>query len=169
MTCRPSHSGGRALRRPVAALALGALGLAMACSGEPETKNAAASAPSAAKPSAAAPSTEAEPTPTAPVVPAAGAATPGSGSPGDEAALVARGKRVYMANCIACHSQDPAQAGGLGPAVLGSSRELLEARVLRAEYPEGYTPKRETRVMIALPHLENEIDALAAYLAEPAS
>lgn len=70
-----------------------------------------------------------------------------------------------MSNCIACHSQVPAQDGALGPAVSGSSYELLEARVLRAEYPEGYTPKRESRVMIALPHLAQDIDALTAYLA----
>lgn len=54
--------------------------------------------------------------------------------------------------------------GALGPAVMGSSRELLEARVVRGEYPAGYTPKRESRVMIALPHLEPELDALAAFL-----
>jgi mono/diheme cytochrome c family protein len=69
-----------------------------------------------------------------------------------------------MGNCIACHAQDPSQDGALGPAVVGSSRELLEARVLRAEYPPGYTPKRDSQIMIALPHLANEIDALHAYL-----
>jgi mono/diheme cytochrome c family protein len=69
-----------------------------------------------------------------------------------------------MANCIACHSQNPAMDGALGPAVAGSSYELIEARVMRAEYPPGYTPKRDSRVMIALPHLKDQIGALAAYL-----
>jgi len=78
--------------------------------------------------------------------------------------LAARGKTVYMSNCIACHNMDPSQDGALGPAVTGSSHELLEARILRAEYPEGYTPKRDTNAMLALPHLEREIDALHAYL-----
>ena len=78
--------------------------------------------------------------------------------------LAARGRSVYMANCIACHAPDPSQEGGLGPAVVGASRELLEARVLRAEYPPGYTPKKTTQMMIPLQHLETEIDALFAFL-----
>ena len=86
-----------------------------------------------------------------------------------EAELVARGKRVYAVNCIACHARDPSQEGGLGPSVAGSSRELLEARILRAEYPPGYTPKQDTRLMVPLAHLAPDIDALAAYLADPGS
>lgn len=79
--------------------------------------------------------------------------------------LVEAGRVAYNANCIACHSADPAQDGALGPAVAGASYELLEARVLRAEYPAGYTPKRDTRVMVALPHLEPRLVELAAFLA----
>ena len=75
-----------------------------------------------------------------------------------------RGARVYAANCIACHNPDPTQDGVLGPAVAGSSLELLEARVLRGEYPPGYTPKRDTKAMIPLPHLAPDIPALTAYL-----
>jgi hypothetical protein len=59
---------------------------------------------------------------------------------------------------------DPAETGALGPAIKGSSRELLEARVIHAAYPPGYTPKRTTTTMVALPHLSGDIDALAAYL-----
>ncbi len=77
---------------------------------------------------------------------------------------VAAGRAVYNANCIACHGMDPTRDGALGPAVSGSSLELLEARVLRGEYPDGYEPKRPSRVMVALPHLENELPALEAYL-----
>ncbi|HVK62100.1 MAG TPA: cytochrome c [Bdellovibrionales bacterium] len=79
-------------------------------------------------------------------------------------ALVAKGKAAYQSNCIACHNPNPSIDGALGPAVAGSSRELLEARVLTASYPSGYTPKRTTVVMAALPHLKNDIDALTAYL-----
>jgi len=78
---------------------------------------------------------------------------------------VSRGKRVYRANCVVCHNLDPTREGGLGPAIAGSSPELLQARVLRREYPEGYTPKRDSAVMPAFPALKGEIDALAAYLA----
>ena len=78
--------------------------------------------------------------------------------------LAERGKSVYVQQCIACHNLDPAQTGALGPAIKGSSRELLEARVLHAAYPPGYTPKRTTTTMVALPQLSGDIDALTAYL-----
>jgi mono/diheme cytochrome c family protein len=78
--------------------------------------------------------------------------------------LAERGRSVYVQQCIACHNVDPAQNGALGPAIQGSSRELLEARVLHAAYPPGYTPKRTTTTMVALPQLADDIDALAAYL-----
>jgi mono/diheme cytochrome c family protein len=79
-----------------------------------------------------------------------------------------RGRAVYAANCLACHAADPARDGALGPAVAGASRALIEARVLRAEYPPGYTPKRDSRVMVALPHLAGDLDALEAYLSAAA-
>lgn len=72
---------------------------------------------------------------------------------------------MYVANCTACHNADPALDGSLGPATAGSSIELLEARLLRNSYPEGYIPKRDSRVMMALPYLKDDIPALAAYLA----
>lgn len=74
------------------------------------------------------------------------------------------GRSAYMANCIACHSMNPSQDGALGPAVAGASLALLEARVLRGEYPPGYEPKRPSRVMIPLPHLEPRLPELATYL-----
>jgi mono/diheme cytochrome c family protein len=77
-----------------------------------------------------------------------------------------RGRAVYTGVCIACHNPDPSLDGALGPAVAGASRELLEARVVRAEYPPGYTPKRASQAMPAMPHLAGKIDDLAAFLAE---
>lgn len=83
----------------------------------------------------------------------------------DSGDLATRGERVYRANCIACHNMDPAQEGVMGPAVAGARPELIEARVLRGEYPPGYRPKRETALMQPLPYLKDDIPALAAYLA----
>ena len=40
-----------------------------------------------------------------------------------------RGRAVFVANCVACHSTDPSR-WRIGPAIKGSSKELLEARVL---------------------------------------
>jgi mono/diheme cytochrome c family protein len=75
-----------------------------------------------------------------------------------------RGRAVYVANCIACHNNDPSKDGPLGPALKGSPKELVEFRVLRTEYPPGYTPKRNTKIMPTFPFLKDEIQYLATYL-----
>lgn len=75
-----------------------------------------------------------------------------------------RGRAIYIANCVACHNNDPSKDGPIGPAIKGSPPELLESRVLRTEYPPGYKPKRNTKVMPTFPFLKNEIPYLVAYL-----
>lgn len=77
-----------------------------------------------------------------------------------------RGRGVYMNICVACHSANPAQDGTLGPNLVGTTRELLEWRVVRGSYPPGYTPKRTTGGMPAFPHLAGQIDDLYAFLRE---
>ena len=78
---------------------------------------------------------------------------------------VTRGKRVYGNVCATCHAGNPAEEGVLGPAIAGASEELIRARVIDGGYTPGYTPKRNTKQMVALPHLEPVIGDLAAYLA----
>jgi mono/diheme cytochrome c family protein len=80
-----------------------------------------------------------------------------------------RGRIVYMTNCVICHNADPNLPGEQGPAIAGSSRELVYDRVLFLTYPPGYTPKRPTHLMRALPQLVNRIDDLTAFLAESAN
>jgi len=75
-----------------------------------------------------------------------------------------RGRQVYLAQCIACHATDPAQPGPVGPPVKGSTRELLESKVVRGTYPPGYRPKRPTAIMPPQPQVASGIPALAAYL-----
>jgi mono/diheme cytochrome c family protein len=77
-----------------------------------------------------------------------------------------RGKLVYDGVCIACHNPNPALDGSIGPANAHAPRALVEARVLRAEYPPGYKPKRESHAMPPMPQLADKIDDLTAYLAE---
>ena len=91
----------------------------------------------------------------------------GSGGEADDpqAALVARGRAVYETVCTACHARRPTEPGPVGPPIAGSSEQLLRAKVLRNEYPPGYTPKRNTHAMVPFPHLEPDIPAIAAYLA----
>jgi mono/diheme cytochrome c family protein len=84
------------------------------------------------------------------------------GAPSSDQA--ARGRILYSTSCIACHNADPSKDGTLGPAISGSSLELLQARVLRAEYPPGYTPKRATKLMVKLPLTEPDVAALHAFL-----
>lgn len=78
--------------------------------------------------------------------------------------LYDQGKVAYMANCIACHNVSPKQAGSVGPDIYGSSLELVEAKVLRNEYPPGYSPKRPTKLMIAIPSLKDQIPAIKEFL-----
>jgi mono/diheme cytochrome c family protein len=87
-----------------------------------------------------------------------------SEKPGTVDPAAERGRQVYLAQCTACHNPDPALAGPLGPLVKGSSRELLEAKIVNGAYPPGYAPKRPTKLMPAQPVLAPEIPNLAAYL-----
>jgi mono/diheme cytochrome c family protein len=84
--------------------------------------------------------------------------------PSTEESPVELGRRAYVANCIACHNTDPTKDGTIGPAIAGSSSALVEARVMRAEYPPGYTPKRSSSLMPAQPFLKKDVPDLAAYL-----
>lgn len=79
-----------------------------------------------------------------------------------------KGRIVYMTNCVVCHNPNPNLAGSQGPPIAGSSRELIEDRVLYLKYPPGYTPKRTTHAMRAIPQLKNQIGDLTAFLAEVA-
>ena len=76
-----------------------------------------------------------------------------------------RGAVIYRTNCSACHNENPNLPGSLGPAIAGSPKELIAARVLHGAYPVGYDPKRRTHIMKPLPWLGPHIDDLTAYLA----
>lgn len=77
---------------------------------------------------------------------------------------VERGRAIYLSRCVICHNQNPNLAGIKGPPIAGSSRELVEGRVLRLQYPPGYKPKRTTHAMKAMPELAHSVDDLAAFL-----
>jgi mono/diheme cytochrome c family protein len=76
----------------------------------------------------------------------------------------ARGKQVYQAQCIACHNPDPSKAGSIGPEVKGVPPAVVRTKVIEGTYPSGYTPKRPTKIMQAMPQLAPEVNALTAYL-----
>jgi mono/diheme cytochrome c family protein len=85
----------------------------------------------------------------------------------DESAdpTVARGELIYRNVCTVCHNADPSLDGTIGPAIGSASRELLEAKLLRGEYPSGHTPKRATHQMPRFEYLEPNLDEIAAFLA----
>ena len=85
---------------------------------------------------------------------------PGALAKGDQA----KGKEIYLRWCANCHGKNPAWGNFFTPALTGSSRELLEARILRAAYPPGYKPKKPTNKMETYPNLEPNIDDLFAFL-----
>jgi len=94
-----------------------------------------------------------------------GACSKQSDAPSEKVSDRERGRAVFIANCVACHNNDPSKDGPIGPAIQGSAKQLIEARVLRGGYPPNYTPKRQTKIMPQFPFLEPEIPYLAAYLA----
>jgi mono/diheme cytochrome c family protein len=108
--------------------------------------------------------------------PPSGGSSPSSGAPSSSTAAGAgtapaagdpqKGRQIWLGNCVACHATDPSKDGPLGPAVAGASRELVEARVVRGEYPPGYAPKRPSKVMPARPDLGPSVPDLAAYLGQ---
>jgi len=86
-------------------------------------------------------------------------------APSMESTQVAAGRQIFIINCSSCHNINPNLDGSLGPAIAGSPRALVAARVLHRAYPPGYKPKRATHLMRPLPWLAPEIDDLTAYLA----
>ena len=78
-----------------------------------------------------------------------------------------RGRKVFATWCSACHNAiNPHARGVTGPPVARSSKELLEARILRASYPPGYQPKQAGNTMVALPQVQEHLGDLEAFLAE---
>lgn len=72
------------------------------------------------------------------------------------------GEITFKANCAVCHG---AKAEGyIGPNIQNSDLELLKLKVTKGQYPEGYQPKRGTRVMPKFPHLYPKIESIHEYL-----
>jgi hypothetical protein len=82
----------------------------------------------------------------------------------NEDPAVARGRRAYLATCIACPHVDPTHDGAIGPALKGAASSLLASKVLKGEYPAGHTAKRASKLMPPQPALADSIDDLAAFL-----
>ncbi len=86
----------------------------------------------------------------------------------EDAALLAKGKRLYLSNCIQCHNRDPNLKGSLGPEMVDAPLEVMTSKIMTGVYPQklppGYVPKRKTKVMRKIPHLKNDIPAIYAWV-----
>ena len=85
---------------------------------------------------------------------------------GDEVKVLAqKGQILFNTSCTSCHNSNPKLDGPIGPAIAGSSLELLQLKIRKGEYPAGHKPTRETKVMTLMPHLsDDDIKAIHAYL-----
>ena len=74
------------------------------------------------------------------------------------------GQTRYQTVCIACHNTNPAEVGPIGPAIKGSSWELIFTKVTTGLYPLGYKPQRDTHIMPIFELTESDAKDLAEYL-----
>ena len=77
---------------------------------------------------------------------------------------IEKGRMVYFANCVSCHNNDPKKPGSIGPEVYGVSIDVLTQKIVSGKYPENYRPKRTSKIMPSMPHLNKEISNLHAFI-----
>ena len=77
---------------------------------------------------------------------------------------IEKGRMVYFANCVSCHNNNPKKPGSIGPEVYGVSIDVLPQKIVSGNYPRNYRPKRTSKIMPSMPHLNKEISNLHAFI-----
>ena len=77
---------------------------------------------------------------------------------------IEKGRMAYFANCVSCHNNNPKKPGSIGPEVYGASIDVLTQKIVFGKYPENYRPKRKSKIMPLMPHLNKEISNLHAFI-----
>ena len=77
---------------------------------------------------------------------------------------IEKGRMVYFANCVSCHNNNPKKPGSIGPEVYGVSIDVLTQKIVSGKYPENYRPKRLSKIMPSMHHLNKEISNLHAFI-----
>ena len=77
---------------------------------------------------------------------------------------IEKGRMVYFANCVSCHNNNPKKPGSIGPEVYGASIDVLAQKIVFGKYPENYRPKRTSKIMPLMPHLNKEISNLHTFI-----
>lgn len=82
--------------------------------------------------------------------------------------LLDKGKKLYMANCIACHNKDPNLKGSIGPELVDAPLSVMTSKVMTGAYPTvlpaGFVPKRKTKAMKKITKLQKDIPAIHAWV-----
>lgn len=77
---------------------------------------------------------------------------------------IQEGKRIYTTTCMKCHNANPHKPGSIGPDLYSTPKEVFATKIVHGMYPEGYTPKRKTRVMPKFKNLEGKVDSIHEYV-----
>ena len=77
---------------------------------------------------------------------------------------IEKGRMVYFANCVSCHNNNTKKPGSIGPEVYGVPIDVLTQKIISGKYPENYSPKRKTKIMPLMPHLNKDISNLHAFI-----
>ena len=77
---------------------------------------------------------------------------------------IEKGRMLYFANCVSCHSNNPKKPGSIGPEVFGVSINVLTQKIVSGKYPENYRPKRSSKIMPSMPHLNKDISNLHEFI-----
>ena len=77
---------------------------------------------------------------------------------------IEKGRTVYFANCVSCHNNNPKKPGSIGPVVYRVPMDVLTQKIVSGKYPENYRPKRTSKIMPLMPHLNSEISNLYAFI-----
>lgn len=79
-----------------------------------------------------------------------------------------KGKRLYFSNCTSCHNKDPNIKGPIGPEMVDAPLEVMTSKVMTGQYPvklpAGFVPKRKTKLMRKLVHLQKDIPSIYAWV-----
>jgi len=81
---------------------------------------------------------------------------------------LAKGKELYLAQCIRCHNADPNIKGPIGPEMVDAPLDVMKYKVATGRYPdvlpEGFVPKRTTKQMTKLPAVVPDVPSIHAYV-----
>ena len=77
---------------------------------------------------------------------------------------IEKGRMVYFANCVSCHNNNPKKTGSIGPELYGVPLDVLTQKIISGKYPKNYKPKRTSKIMPLMPHLNKEILNLHAFI-----